>query len=499
MESVVRNKKFVSVSKKLLFSVLTTSTVVTTILTIAQIGLEYKAKSDELDSVSVSMEASLIPGVAQMLWNIDEAGAVTLMKPIIGSIDASSVKLTNDAKKVIFEDKLPNFTPEYAFTKKFEIRDKTNDAARVLGSLEVVFFRDKIIHEVRNRFFIILILNGLKTAVVATVLLWIFHRKIAGPIAEISNYFVKHKDLAKVSGDDFKISRRTNDNDEITVMTEQIAIREAALATWARQQQAKVSAAEQALADADELIKQEKIRAEASARLAQLGEMATSIAHEINNPLAIISGYNQLIKKEMNKNELNRPRVLDTSDAMERTILRITKVISGLRAYARDGSQDPMSIVSVKSIVDDAIAMTETRLQSKGVALRINVNVQNDDGINCRSVQIVQTLVAILNNAVDAISNRDDRWVEIGAKRVSDNIQFSVADSGDGIPAEVEARIFEPFFTTKQVGAGTGLGLSIAFGVVKDHNGKIYVDRTCKNTKFVVEIAAAVGVARSAA
>jgi signal transduction histidine kinase len=253
---------------------------------------------------------------------------------------------------------------------------------------------------------------------------------------------------------------------------------------------AEVERAELALADADEIIKLEKMRAEASARLAQLGEMATSIAHEINNPLAIISGHNYAIRKELSKAEFDREKVIASTQFVEATTQRITKIITGLRAYARDGSHEPMAVTSIKEILNDTIAMTEIRMQTKGIKMSVKNHSNADLMINCRGVQIVQTLVALLNNSVDALNGLDERWVELGTAFDGNMIEISVTDSGSGISNEIEGRIFQPFFTTKAVGVGTGLGLSIAHGILKSHGGKIFVDRSSKNTKFVMQIPA---------
>jgi signal transduction histidine kinase len=485
------SKKFVSISKGLLVAVLTTSTAVTTILTLIQMTLEYRVKSAELDSIVAGMQGSLVPALEDKLWDMDYPGAQAQLGALLKSLDASSIILRNEKNDIIFQDSIPDFIPNYPYKKTFAITSgRHQKSATSMGSLEIVFLKDKIVSEVRNRFIIVLFLNGLKTAIVASVLLIIFHRRIAGPILEITRYFNSHKDLARISGVDFQISERPN-YDEISVMGEHIALRERALARWAEEQQARVDAATSALAEADETIRQEKIRSEASARLAQLGEMATSIAHEINNPLAIISGYNHLIRREIKSSNVNLDKVMATTESIEATIVRITKIITGLRAYARDGAQDPKVITPVRQIIDDTVAMTETRLRTNGVVFRQNFSADSGIMINCRSVQIVQVLVALINNAVDAIKGRPDLWIEVGYKAKDGGVEIYVTDCGDGMPPEIEAKIFEPFFTTKQVGHGTGLGLSISYGIIKDHDGRIFVDHSAPNTKFCVQLPSA--------
>lgn len=256
--------------------------------------------------------------------------------------------------------------------------------------------------------------------------------------------------------------------------------------------------AESALADADETIRQERIKAEASARLAQLGEMATSIAHEINNPLAIISGYNFLIRKEASKPVADMAKITSTNDSVEQTIKRITKIITGLRSYARDGAADPFEISGINQMIDDTVSMVETRLRSKGVPLRLVGNKAEGILINGRAVQIVQVLVAMINNSFDAVCSLPSPWLELEVQQAGQIVKIILTDAGPGISPEIEAKIFNPFFSTKPVGQGTGLGLSIAHGIIQEHGGRIFVDHSCKNTRFVIELPLVSGVQKTA-
>jgi C4-dicarboxylate-specific signal transduction histidine kinase len=234
-----------------------------------------------------------------------------------------------------------------------------------------------------------------------------------------------------------------------------------------------------------------RLHAEASARLAELNEMATSIAHEINNPLAIISGYNHVIKMELARQQPRFDKVYKAADSVEVTIHRMAKIISSLRAYARDGSQDPMAISSVIKIVEDAVAMTDSRLKSYGIKLKVSHSVPDALLIRCRKVQILQVLVALIHNAIDAVKNQPAMWIEIDLINKNSQVMLTMTDSGGGIPPEIARRVFEPFFTTKQVGHGPDLGLSVAYGIIKAHGGDIYLDQSCKNTRFVIALSAA--------
>jgi C4-dicarboxylate-specific signal transduction histidine kinase len=232
----------------------------------------------------------------------------------------------------------------------------------------------------------------------------------------------------------------------------------------------------------------ERERAELSARMAQLGEMSAGIAHEINNPLTIINGYVMRARLEMKKNPGELTKLEDVLANIEKTTLRISKIVSGLRAHARDGRHDPFATVSAVSIITDAVEMCRGRLKDGDVEIRVLHAWSDEQKLDCRAAQIVQVLVVMINNAFDAVKTFDNRWVEVGGDVEGDHLIFTVTDSGSGIPPEIEKKIFDPFFTTKPPGEGTGLGLSVAFSIIKSHNGEVYLNRGFANTQFVVRL-----------
>jgi two-component system, LuxR family, sensor histidine kinase DctS len=219
-----------------------------------------------------------------------------------------------------------------------------------------------------------------------------------------------------------------------------------------------------------------------SSRLASLGEMAAGIAHEINNPLAIIHAISSRMKQKVQSadfepNSWNRDLGMLTT-----TVERIVRIIRGLKTIAHSSPSEPFTEVSVKSLVDDTLEFCRERFRLSNVGIRI-VDSQ-DIKIHCRPSQISQVLINLLNNAYDAVAALENPWVEIKYEQRVDEIEISVTDSGDGIPPEVSGKIMEPFFTTKGVGQGTGLGLSISKDIVEAHGGRLALDLTCKHTKF---------------
>lgn len=219
-----------------------------------------------------------------------------------------------------------------------------------------------------------------------------------------------------------------------------------------------------------------------ASRLAAVGEVASGIAHEINNPLTVINGQVLKIKrqiKDQDRKDIEAP--LDKITLMSE---RIVKIINGLKLISRDGGSDPMSEFSLFSMIDEIKLLTEMKIKVHAIDLEISMpsSLENVCG---REVQISQVLVNLINNAVDAISLNQEKWIKVEVIDLESFIQVRVTDSGNGIPKELQEKIMNPFFTTKEVGKGTGLGLSISKGIIKDHGGEFFYNDAHPNTQFV--------------
>lgn len=220
-------------------------------------------------------------------------------------------------------------------------------------------------------------------------------------------------------------------------------------------------------------------------KMASLGEMAGSIAHEINNPLAIIQGAAQKLQIRLRHEELNREDLKQTVQMILKTAERIARIIRSLRFVARDGSTDPFVNTSIRSIVEETLALCESRLKNDNVCLDACA-VPLDLYCVCRGVQISQVLINLINNAMDAIRDLPEKWIRIEASLEAGMIRIAVTDSGPGIPKELADKIMKPFFTTKGVGKGTGLGLSISRGIAHAHGGDLELDGAHPHTRFVL-------------
>lgn len=223
-----------------------------------------------------------------------------------------------------------------------------------------------------------------------------------------------------------------------------------------------------------------------ASRLSSLGEMSAGIAHEINNPLAIIQ---MACEQFLDAPDMPSERAVAIIRRAQNATLRISKIVSGLRTYARDGSLDDVVTTDVRKVVEDTLVLCESRFRIHGIDLQ--VRLPEDCGeIECNVVQISQILMNLLSNSFDSVDGTANPWVrlEVDGELDSERIRFIVSDSGAIIPDEVAERLMQPFFTTKPVGRGTGLGLPISLGIAEAHQGSLALDQSSGCPTFVLEL-----------
>jgi PAS domain S-box-containing protein len=230
------------------------------------------------------------------------------------------------------------------------------------------------------------------------------------------------------------------------------------------------------------IIEEQRMQMTHSSRLSSLGEMAGGVAHEVNNPLSIIIGKTQQLRRKMLAGEKDSEQIIEALQAIEKTAERIGKIVKGLKSFSRSGEGEPFASSSLKMIVDDTLDLCSERIRQKQID--IILKVEPTILIECRAVQIAQILLNLISNSLDAIQGTEKAWIEIGASEKNDFSFIYVKDSGGGIPLDIAEKIMNPFFTTKELGKGTGLGLSISKSLAEDHGGSLNYDASSKNTKF---------------
>lgn len=222
-----------------------------------------------------------------------------------------------------------------------------------------------------------------------------------------------------------------------------------------------------------------------NSKMIALGEMASGIAHEINNPLTIINLNASILNDIVKTNPIDVGAMSMFIGKISETVTRISNIVTSLRKISRRSDDLHFEKCLIEPIIHDALALCVEKFRSTGVVLHKNIeNVE----VECRSVDISQVLVNLLNNAFHAVSDFEEKEISVDAFVRGHCVRIEVTDNGYGVPTNIRSKIMEPFFTTKPLGEGSGLGLSISRNIVDLHHGRLFVDPQSARTKFVVEI-----------
>lgn len=241
---------------------------------------------------------------------------------------------------------------------------------------------------------------------------------------------------------------------------------------------------DQKKAASDELLMQ-------SSKMAALGKMAAGIAHEINNPLAVIAEKAGWLKDLLQEEDLahspNLKEFQDTVSRIEYHVDRAKKVTHRLLGFAR--RMEPVTEkVDVNKVLDESVGFLENEARFLNIIIKKDLD-SNLPFITTDTTQLQQVFLNLLNNAIDAIGKDGEITITTRYLPRNNMVSIDIADNGPGIPKEALGKIFDPFFTTKEVGKGTGLGLSISYSIIEKLGGQIKVaSEVGKGTTFTITL-----------
>jgi signal transduction histidine kinase len=234
-------------------------------------------------------------------------------------------------------------------------------------------------------------------------------------------------------------------------------------------------------------LERERRAAQRADELANLGEMAAGIAHELGTPLATLQGRIEMLEQRLAVAPVDPGELRRSVRTLGQLGERMTRIVRTVRSLARDASGDPFEEVALAQVIRDVLVLAEDRLRKLDVSVRLGP-VAEDLRVECREAQVSQVLLNLVGNAADAVRELPERWIRIDVRESRHAVEIAVTDSGRGIPAAIRGRIMAPFFTTKRPGEGTGLGLSISRALVEGHAGSLTIDPRSPNTRFVVSL-----------
>jgi PAS domain S-box-containing protein len=219
-----------------------------------------------------------------------------------------------------------------------------------------------------------------------------------------------------------------------------------------------------------------------SEKLSAVGTMISGVAHELNNPLTSIIGNAQLLAKR------DVPEDIKTKlNVILKESIRSSKIVGGLLAFAREHKPE-RKMININDILMESLKLREYDLRVSNINARTSLSDDLPETF-ADPYQLQQVFINLINNARDALADREAGALVIRTYRKGDAVLIEFEDNGPGIEKETLSKIFDPFFTTKDVGKGTGLGLSMAYGIMKEHNGSISVEsEPGRGAKFVVTL-----------
>jgi two-component system NtrC family sensor kinase len=229
-----------------------------------------------------------------------------------------------------------------------------------------------------------------------------------------------------------------------------------------------------------------------SDRLASLGQLAASVAHEINNPIAGVLNLSMLIERIIKADGIPPERIEEvrrylTQISSETT--RVGRIVGDLLAFSRRSSPQRIP-ADLNAIIRRTVSIIEHKLNLASVELELQLD-ENLPKIKCDNSQIQQVIINLVLNASEATHSRDLGKVTVRTAAFTNkgSVRLEVKDNGDGIPKEYLTKIYDPFFTTKGEGKGVGLGLAVVYGIVESHGGDIEVEtKVGEGTTFCVDL-----------
>jgi two-component system NtrC family sensor kinase len=226
-------------------------------------------------------------------------------------------------------------------------------------------------------------------------------------------------------------------------------------------------------------------------KMAALGKMAAGVAHEINNPLAVIgeeAGWmKDLLKEEDIAKSQNFQEFQESIKKIEYHASRVKKVTHRLLGFARR-MEPTVEKVMVNTVLEECVSFLENEARYRNITIEKGLS-PDIPAIPSDPSQLQQVFLNLLNNSIDAIGKDGRVTLHTEYQPQSNYIVVKVSDTGPGIPKEVLAKIFDPFFTTKEVGKGTGLGLSISYSIIEKLGGTITVDSQMgQGTTFTIAL-----------
>lgn len=396
---------------------------------------------------------------------------------------------TNERKRIFkgpdgtrllgFVTAIKNETSCYTSDCHFHSKDET-----ILGTLDVILSlkeTDQVLHAEKSKMISASIAVTLILAFAVGIFIWFF---VHIPVKRV---IVGTKEIS--SGNlDYKIKITSHDEigalaKSFNKMTEDLTEAKKEITEWSNELERRVDQKTRELKKTQEGILQIE-------KMASLGKLSATVAHELNNPMAGILTYSKLIQKKLKKDNLHQAEketILNYLQIIEDESDRSGSIVKNLLLFSRKQEKD-IKPHRINSIIETSLQLIAHHLELNSINL--NKQLQSDLPIvYVDENQLKQALLALFVNAVEAMEKDGVLTIRTNYKKSENSVYIYVQDNGKGIAEEDREHIFEPFFTTKHAVKGVGLGLSVVYGIIQNHNAEITVEtEPNKGTTFIIKL-----------
>lgn len=354
---------------------------------------------------------------------------------------------------------------------------------RVLGVLDIGMSLDAVDNDLKRNQIIFLFFTLIAIICVSTILTLFIHKRVTKPVKQIV------KATKKVAMGDLDAELTVKSRDEIAYlavsfnrMLRDLKTAKEEIQSWNIELEKKVEERTKKLRKTrEQLIQSEK--------MSSMGVLASSVAHEINNPIQGIFTYIKLMQKIISQNEIGQKRINEFKNylfLMGNEIERCGDMVKNLLVFSRQSKLD-IQKSDVNTIIKNSLVLLENKIKLQNIDVVLNLQ-EIIPQTYCDIKQIQQTLIALIINAIEAMPKGGK--INIETRSINkDKVEITIEDTGEGISRENLKKIFDPFFTTKEAAKSTGLGLFVAYGIIKEHKGTITVESKIeKGTKFSISL-----------
>ena len=474
-----------SLSKKILVRVLLISSVVTFFTSFTQLSYEfYQDKKNLQNSLNV-VENSYVTSISNFVWELQESQLKEALSGIANIPGIQYAKVFTNGKLL---SAAGNANSTSSIKRVLPLLHDDKGTKTEIGQIEVAADLDQVIERMKMKIVIIFFSQLVKTLTVSLLIYFMIQYTLTNPLLRTTAY-LRDLDFKKPQPD-FVVRNNTlfrEKYDELDIMAAAInEMRTNLYRSYSDLASFNANLEKLVSEKTDQLIEQRQ-KMEYKSKMQALGEMAAGIAHEVNNPLAIIQLSGKQLERIQPEPEaiavLIRKKVLNIVNASE----RVAKIIAAMRFFSRIEDEKKLELFHIGAVWDQTIELCQSKFIAKGIELKRDPFPEN--ALVCgRAVQMSQVILNLLSNSLDAVESLPVRWVKVSAQCDTDSTSIIITDSGNGIPEVIRDKIMQPFFTTKEVGKGAGLGLSVAKGLVEEFGGTISVDSSKPNTTFEIRM-----------